>query len=201
MPAPSKSITFNILLDFPLRRRPEEPLATRETGQEELAALENELDAATTGDVVGVDVTSVRFINYSFSDECFGKLCGRLLSGEHKDRYVVLIAPDHTFEDQLQDISVALQNRKSAMLCSADREDPSGQKIIGELSENLRETLRAVQPDDTNEVLAAKLNIKLTTCINRTDKLSKMRLLRKSEHAADTGHRQYKFSPVLPVSQ
>lgn len=200
MPAPSTSMVFNVLLHFPLQRPWEEPLATREAGQEELAALENRLGDATPGDVVGVDITKVRFINYSFSDECFGKLCGRLQSGEHKDRFVVLIAPDNTFEDQLQDISVALKNRKSAMLCSADREDPSDQRIIGELSENLRETLRAVQPGDTNEVLADKLNINLTTCINRTDKLSKMRLLRKSEHAADTGHRQYKFSPVLPVS-
>lgn len=201
MPAPSKSSVFEVLLKFPQRLDPEDPLATREDGHEELACLEKTLDAAAPGEVVGVDLSQVRFINYSFSDECFGKLCGRLQAGEHPDRFVVLVAPQKDLENRLQDISVALKNRKLAMLCLADSEDPSTQEVIGDLSESLKETLRAVRLGDTNEVLAERLNIKLTTCINRTDKLSRMRLLRKSEHAREVGYRQYEFSPVLPFSE
>lgn len=201
MPAPSKSPVLGALLDFPQRLSPEDPLATREDGQAELACLENALETAALGEVVGVDVSGVKFINYSFSDACFGTLCGRLHAGEHSDRFVVLVAPREDFENRLQDISVALKNRKLAMLCLADPGDPSTQEVVGELSESLKETLRAVEPGDTNEALAERLNIKLTTCINRTDKLSRMRLLRKSERARESGYRQYEFSPVLPFSE
>jgi hypothetical protein len=197
----SKSSVFGVLVDFPQHLSPEQPLATREDGQEELACLENVLETTAPGEVVGVNVSGVTFINYSFSDACFGKLCGRLQAGEHPDRFVVLVAPPADLENRLQDISVALKNRKLAMLCLADPEDPSTQEVVGELSESLKDTLRAVKPGDTNDDLAERLNIKLTTCINRTDKLAKMRLLRKSERARESGYRQYEFSPVLLFSE
>lgn len=200
MPAPSKPAVFDMLLHFPQCISEEEPLATREDGQRELSRLEEALETAAPGEVVGVDVSGVRFINYSFSDQVFGKLCGRLWAGEHPDRFVVLVAPLQDLENRLQDIPVTLKNRKLAMLCLADPEDPSTQEVVGELSKSLKETLKAVRPGDTNEDLAERLEIKLTTCINRTDKLSRMRLLRKSERARESGHRQFEFSPVLPFS-
>ncbi len=202
MPAPSKPAVFEVPVDFPRCLSPRDPLATREDGQKELSCLENVLSSAAPGEVVGVDVSGVRFINYSFSDECFGKLCGRLQAGEHPDRFVVLVATREDLENRLQDISVALKNRKLAMLCLEDPGDSSTQGVVGELSESLKETLRSIQPGDTNEDLAERLNIKLTTCINRTDKLSKMRLLRKYERTRESGHRQYELSPVLsPYSE
>lgn len=79
--------------------------------------------------------------------------------------------------------------------------DASEYDVVGELSEALKETLRAVEPGDTNEILADKLNIKPTACINRTDKLTKMRLLRKKLHAGEYGYKQYEFAPVLSPSE
>ena len=197
--APGKTKIFDDVLAFPQYRSPEDPLATREDGQKELACLGDALEGTRPGDVVGVDVSGVEFINYSFSDECFGNLAGRLQSGEHPERFVVIIAPKKDMENRLQDIEVALKNRKLAMLWAED-EGASEYDVVGELSEALRETLRAVEPGDTNDVLAEKLEIKSTACINRTDKLTKLRLLRKKLHSGEYGYKQYEFAPVLPAS-
>lgn len=198
MPAPSKSTIFEKKINFPQHLSPKDPLATREAGQVQLARLGEVLEDTQAGEVVGIDVSGVEFINYSFSDECFGNLCGRLQSGEFPDRFVVLVAPEEGMENRLQDISIALKNRKLAMLWIA-HEDAPEYDLVGELSEALKETLKAVEPGDTNETLAGKLNIKSTACINRTDKLTKMRLLRKKLHAGEYGYKQYEFAPVLPA--
>lgn len=200
MPAPSKSIGLEKVLSFPLRLSEKDLLANREDGERERVCLEEEIEAIEPGGVVGVDVGQVRFINYSFSDECFGKVCGRLQSGEYPDRFVVLIAPREELETSLHDIYIALKNRKLAMLWIT-HQDALEYGVVGELSEALKETLRAVEPGDTNEILAAKLNIKPTACINRTDKLTRMRLLRKKLHAGEYGYKQYEFAPVLPPSE
>lgn len=197
MPAPSKSAIFEETVNFPQHRPSQDPLATREDGQEELALLGEILERTPPGGVVGIRVGEVEFMNYSFSDECFGNLCGRLQTGEYPDRFVVLVAPEEAMGDRLQDISVALKNRKFAMLWTPD-EGAAEYDVVGELSEALKETLKAVEPGDTNEVLADKLNIKPTACINRTDKLTKMRLLRKKLHTGEYGYKQYEFAPVLP---
>ena len=186
-------------LQFPRCLSKGELLATREQGESERACLEKDLGNAQPGEVLGINVGRVRFINYSFSDECFGKLCSRLQSGEYPDRFAVLVAPREDMENRLQDISMALKNRKLAMLWLSCPDDPEGD-VVGELSENLKQTLRAVRPGDTNEVLAEKLNIKLTACINRTDKLTKMRLLRKKLHAGEYGYKQYEFAPIVTIS-
>lgn len=85
MTAPSKQSVFEVLLDFPRCVSREEPLATREDGKEELGCLEDALENVAPGEVLGVDVGDVSFINYSFSDACFGTLCGRLWAGEHAE--------------------------------------------------------------------------------------------------------------------
>lgn len=199
MYAPGQTKIFEEIVQFPQHRSAGEPLATREDGQEQLALLGEVLERTPPGGVVGINVGGVEFINYSSSDECFGNLCGRLRSGEYSDRFVVLVAPEEAMGNRLEDIALALQSRKLAMLWMP-REDALSYDVVGDLSEALKETLKAVEPGDTNEVLAEKLNIKSTACINRTDKLTKMRLLRKSPHVGEYGYKQYEFAPVLPAS-
>lgn len=199
MPVSSNTMGLEKVLDFPCCLPADDLLANREDGEKERACLEEALAAAGPDEVVGIDVGQVKFINYSFSDECFGKLCGRLQSGEYPDRFIVLIAPEEELENSLYDVSIALKNRKLAMLWT--HHDASEYDVIGELSEALKETLRAVKPGDTNEILANKLNIKPTACINRTDKLTKMRLLRKKLHVGDYGYKQYEFAPVLALPE
>ncbi len=198
--APGQTKIFEEIVQFPQHRSAGDPLATREDGQEQLALLGEVLERIPPGGVLGINVGGVEFINYSSSDECFGNLCGRLRSGEYPERFVVLVAPEEAMGNRLQDIEVALKNRKLAMLWMPHGDAPR-YDVVGDLSEALKETLKAVEPGDTNEVLAEKLNIKPTACINRTDKLTKMRLLRKSPHVGEYGYKQYEFAPVLPASE
>ncbi len=173
-------------------------MAGRKRGEEERLRLEKELRSVDDGAVLGIDVGQVLFVNHSFVDECFGALVRKLFSGEYKDRFVVLVASPEEQAEMLEDVSISLERRKLAMLCSGQDGEKDSTYIIGELPEYLRSTLNAVEPGDTNESLAEKLNIKLTTCSNRTDRLAKLRLLRKQLRSGELGYKQFEFSPVLP---
>jgi DNA-binding IclR family transcriptional regulator len=70
-------------------------------------------------------------------------------------------------------------------------------RVIGELPKSLEDTLNVVEAGDTNEALAGRLGINLTTCNNRTDRLVKLRLLRRTLHQGELGYKQYEFAPVL----
>ncbi len=186
---------------FPRELEPDEPLANRQAAAKERSLLEQELENTEPGGVVAIDARQVQFINYTFSDECFGKLIDELRSGEYPDRFVVLITSPEDLEDKLKDVAVALASRKLAMLCLFEPEDAAEQGIVGELPKYLQDTLRAVRPGDTNEVLAKRLGINLTTCNNRTDKLVKLRLLRRKLHEGGLGYKQYEFAPVLSPAE
>ena len=186
---------------FPRELEPDEPLANRQAATKERALLEQELRNIEPGGAVGIDARRVQFINYTFSDECFGKLLDELRSGEYPDRFLVLIASPEDLEDKLKDVAVALAGRKLAMLCLFEPKDTGNHGIVGELPKYLEDTLRAVKPGDTNETLAKRLGINLTTCNNRTDKLVKLRLLRRKLHEGGLGYKQYEFAPVLSPAE
>jgi DNA-binding Lrp family transcriptional regulator len=61
-------------------------------------------------------------------------------------------------------------------------------RVVGELPDYLAHTLESVRPGNTNETLAERLDIKLTTCSNRTDRLARPHLLRKQRRHGDLGH-------------
>lgn len=185
---------------FPQTREPDAPLGNRQLGEEERALLEREVSKAQPGEVVGIDARRVEFLNYTFADECFGKLFNRMRAGEFGERFVVFVANESRLEEELKDVSVALAARKLAALCVADPTPTGDWRIIGDLPKSLEDTLEAVEAGDTNEALASRLGINLTTCNNRTDRLVKLRLLRRTLHQGDLGYKQYEFAPVLPPS-
>jgi hypothetical protein len=188
------------VVTFPQTKEPETPLGNRQLGEEERAQLERKLTEAEPGEIVGIDARRVEFLNYTFADECFGKLFNRMRAGEFGDRFAVFVADESTFEDELKDVSVALAARKLAALCVEDPARTEDWRIVGELPESLKDTLDAVEAGDTNETLARRLGIQLTTCNNRTDRLVKLRLLRRTLHRGDLGYKQYEFAPVLATS-
>jgi hypothetical protein len=144
------------------------------------------------------DVRTVHIMNFSFADECFGVLMQELYAGEAKDRYVVLIVSPDEQGDILEEIPVSLDRKKLAMFYTDNAEGLGELSIVGELPDYLVYTLESVRPGDTNETLAERLDIKLTTCSNRTDRLARLRLLRKQRRHGDLGYKQFEFSPVLP---
>jgi DNA-binding IclR family transcriptional regulator len=74
---------------------------------------------------------------------------------------------------------------------------PVDLRIVGALPDHLARTLWAIHPRDTNETLAERLGLNLTTCSNRTDRLAKLRLLRKQRRQGALGYKQFEFFPVL----
>ncbi len=137
-------------------------------------------------------------MNFSFADECFRVLAQELSAGEIEDRYVVLIVSPGEQEDLVEEIQISLERKKLAMfLAEASEGGPADLRIIGGLPDYLEHTLSAVRPGGTNEKLAERLGLNLTTCSNRTDKLAKLRLLRKRRRRGSLGYKQLEFFPVL----
>lgn len=173
-------------------------LAGRKGGAMERDRLKRALAALGPGSVLGVDAREAEFMNFSFADECFRMLAQELSAGEAEDRYVVLIVSPNEQEDVIEEIQVSLERKKLAMfLAEASGEGPVDVRIIGELPDHLAHTLASVQAGDTNETLAERLDLNLTTCSNRTDRLAKLRLLRKQRRQGGLGYKQFEFFPVL----
>lgn len=198
MPTASHATTKRV--EFPLTQEPDTPLGNRQLGREERTLLEREVANAKPGEIIAIDARKVEFLNYTFADECFGKLFSRMSAGEFGERFAVLVANEPKLEEELKDISVALAARKLAVLCIDDLTRTVDWRVLGNLPKSLEDTLVAVQAGDTNETLASRLGINLTTCNNRTDRLVKLRLLRRSLHLGDLGYKQYEFAPVLNSS-
>ncbi len=188
------------VVEFPQTQKSDAPLGNRELGEKERTLLEREVGEAKTGEIIGIDARRVEFLNYTFADECFGKLFDRMRAGEFGERFAVLIADESKLEEELKDVSVALAARKLAMLRVDDPSRTEEWYVIGDLPRSLEDTLKAVEPGDTNEILANRLGINLTTCNNRTDRLVKLRLLRRSLHQGNLGYKQFEFAPVLTPS-
>ena len=176
-------------------------LAGRKRGAIEREHLKRRLASLGSGSVLGVDVRAAEFINFSFADECFRLLVQELSAGDVEDRYVVLIVSPKEQEDLTEEIQVSLERKKLAMfLAETSDESAAHVRIFGELPDYLAHTLSCVRPGDTNETLAERLEINLTTCSNRTDKLAKLRLVRKKRRQGGLGYKQFEFSPVLPAA-
>jgi hypothetical protein len=175
-------------------------LAGRKGGEAERTRLMQALKSYGPGSVLGVNLRAAHFMNFSFADECFGVLMQELYAGEAKDRYMVLIVSPDEQEDILEEIQVSLERKKLAMFYADIAEGLGELRIVGELPDYLVHTLESIRPGDTNETLAERLDIKLTTCSNRTDRLARLRLLRKQRRHGDLGYKQFEFFPVLPTA-
>lgn len=174
-------------------------LAGRKSGGTERALLRQRLESYPLGSALGVDFRSLDFMNFSFADECFGALAQEMYAGGIKDRYVVLIVSPGEQDDIVEEIQVSLERRKLAMFYAGKVEGTADLRVVGELPDYLAHTLESVRPGDTNEALAERLDIKLTTCSNRTDRLARLRLLRKQRRQGALGYKQFEFFPVLPA--
>ena len=176
-------------------------LAGRKSGAMERDRLKRALKSLGPGSVLGVDLRDAQFINFSFADECFRVLAQELTAGEAEDRYMVLVVSPGEQEDLMEEIHVSLERKKLAMfLAEASAEGSADLRIVGELPGYLAHTLASVRSGDTNETLADRLDLNLTTCSNRTDKLARLRLVRKERRQGGLGYKQFKFSPVLRLA-
>jgi hypothetical protein len=177
-------------------------LAGRKGGAIERDRLRRALGLLGPGAVLGVNLRDTQFMNFSFADECFRVLAQELSAGEAEDRYVVLMVLPGEQEDLIEEIQVSLERKKLAMFLAEGSDKGAAElHVVGYLPDYLAHTLAYIRPGDTNETLAEKLGLNLTTCSNRTDKLAKLRLVRKQRRQGGLGYKQFEFSPVLPYSE
>ena len=177
-------------------------LAGRKGGAMERDRLRRALGSLGPGAVLGVNLRDTQFMNFSFADECFRVLAQELSAGEAEDRYVVLMVLPGEQEDLVEEIQVSLERKKLAMFLAEGSDKGAAElHVVGYLPDYLAHTLAYIRPGDTNETLAEKLRLNLTTCSNRTDKLAKLRLVRKQRRQGGLGYKQFEFSPVLPYSE
>ena len=121
-------------------------LAGRKRGEAERTRLMQTLKSCKPESVLGVDVRTVHFMNFSFADECFGMLMQEMYAGQAKDRYVMLIVSPDEQEDILEEIQVSLERTKLAMFYTDNAEGLGALSVVGELPDYLGYTLESVRP-------------------------------------------------------
>ena len=164
-------------------------MVTRGTGRRVREALV----ALPKGGVLFVDTRGVELMDYSFADEALGILVSRVAAGEYGNRHVALVEEDR---ELLENIEASLRQRGLAMIRV---EEPGGDpKIVGEVSEHLLDTLRAIYEAGaiTNADLAERLGINHTACNNRATKLFKLGLIHRRKNTAAPGGRQYSYEGI-----
>src|ERR687890_2240985 len=168
-------------------------MVTRWTGRRVREALAEALEGLPSGGVLYVDTRGVELMDYSFADEALGILVSRVSAGEYGNRHVALVEEDR---ELLENIEASLRQRGLAMIRV---EEPGGDpKIVGEVSEHLLDTLRAIYEAGaiTNADLAERLGINHTACNNRATKLFKLGLIHRRKNTAAPGGRQYSYEGI-----
>ena len=168
-------------------------MVTRGTGRRVRETLGEVLEGLPGDGVLYVDTRGVELMDYSFADEALGILVSRVAAGEYGDRHVALVEEDR---ELLENIEASLRQRG---LATIRVDEPGGDpKIVGEVSEHLLETLRAIYEAGaiTNADLAERLGINHTACNNRATKLFKLGLIHRRKNTAAPGGRQYSYEGI-----
>jgi len=151
-------------------------------------AIEDKLGMAQTGDIVMVDFTDVEVMDYSFSNEVFGKLLSRL-PREHTGKHLALKNLNDYVKENLEP---ALRDLKLiALVIQGER-----WQLIGNAKNTDVETLRSLEelgPADLASI-AQKLGISVTACSNRLNKLAEQGLIKKLEVEKPVGNEKYMYA-------
>lgn len=150
--------------------------------------IEDMLEAAQTGDVIVVDLAGVEVMDYSFSNEVFGKLLNRVPK-EHSGKYLVLKNLSGYVRENLEP---ALRDLKLTALAIQD----SGWYIVGTTKTTDVETLKVIEELGSTELgtVAKRLDISITACSNRLNKLADQGLIKKLEVEKPVGNEKYVYA-------
>ncbi len=172
-------------------------LVGRETGRiafEDCLNFLQENPAEADGGLVELDFSTVRFIDFSSSDEFLGRLASRIFGRELTDVCVVLT---HCRPEICENIDAMLKLKNQAMVCK----DTSGKsRLLGRLHPQLEQTLRFVEEKEvvTARDLADAQKIAINTSSNRLTKLGNLGLIgRREEPAVGKGGKQYRYFSLL----
>ena len=150
-------------------------LVTRRSGQLIRERIERDIEKEEGRAVIALDFSNIGIIDYSCADEIVAKLISRLLSGEYKDKYIMLTGLN---DNQKENIEVALERKDLAVIA----ETRDGERaLLGNLNNYLKETLsfieekKRITAKDFSDVMKLEANTSGTRLLN----LHKKRLVKR----------------------
>ena len=158
-------------------------LVTRPSGQIIRERIERDLEKEPDRAVIALDFTKIGVIDYSCADEIISKLVSRLLSGEYKDRYLILYGLN---ENQRENIEVALERKGLAVMA----EMKQGRRVVlGSLNNYLKDTLNLItrRKQMTSKDLSDVRQLEANTSGTRLLNLAKKRLVKRIERVRSDG--------------
>ncbi len=161
----------------------------RDRGREVRAEIEGLLDSLGPGEALAVDLRSVEVMDFSFANEVFGKLYGRIGS-EYPGRVLLLTGLADEFVKENLAAALAALNFMALAYTS-----PRKWELLGKFADTDRETLEALQrrKEATAPQLADALGIQLTAVNQRLKKLSDAGLIARMRVSAPSGGGQYVY--------
>lgn len=150
------------------------------------------LDQLPSEVVLPLNFSGVQFLDISCADEIIGRLITRIRSGELGGKFILIQNADGTVEENIR---AALDLRDPRLCCPL--EDAGRTRIIGTISEELRETYELALRKGTmttHDLHGQIAGLKLTAASNRLITLERMGLLYKVP--ADRGGRQFVYQAV-----
>ena len=168
-------------------------LVTRETGKKMREALEERLQAESSGEVIILDFKGVGILDYSCADEIVAKLISRLNGNEYGERYLLLRGLNPT---QKENLEVALERKHLAALFLNEEKK---WEVLGVLNNYLMETLSEVMAKGriTARDLADAEDLEINTSSTRLANLHKIQLVQRREEVLSEGGRQFVYESLL----
>lgn len=169
-------------------------LVGREAARKVLDECLLHLEGQDKGNLIELDFSAIRFVDFSSADEFLGRLAGRIFGRELSDTCVLL---SHCRPEICENIDAMLKLKNQAMLCK----DSSGKsRLLGRLHPQLEQTLRFVEEKGaiTARDLADAQKIAINTSSNRLTKLANLGLVgRREEPAAGKGGKQFRYFSLI----
>jgi STAS-like domain of unknown function (DUF4325) len=158
-------------------------IVTRQSGQVIRDRIERDIGNEKDGEVIALDFSKIGTIDYSCADEIIAKLISRLLSGEYRDKYIILTGLN---ENQKENIEVALERKELAVL--AQMRDGT-RVLLGSLNNYLNETLNLIfkKGTITAKELSEAMNLEANTSGTRLLNLHKKRLVKRIDEIRNGG--------------
>lgn len=168
-------------------------LSGREKGKRILSDISECLNSLPEYSILPLSFKEVEFLNFSCCDEFLTKAIFRIISGEIKNRYFILVDVSSGIRE---DITAVMKIREN--VCVERKED--GQiALIGDLPIQLLETYQYIvyNKNVTARELAEAMELKISASSNRLAKLQNIGLIcRIDEQVVTGGGRQYIYEPV-----
>lgn len=169
----------------------------RDKGEGVRNSLLHRFDDGRPNTVFVVDIDDIKFMNYSFADEVFGKIQADILAGDIVRRFLTVKGENSEVFDE---ISASMVRRKINLIAIKDEEPTLVGALQDEPKQNLIPTFNFVNSvgEVTANDVAKKFNIAKTTANNRLKRLCDRKLIVRDSEEMSGGGRQYVYKSIIP---